>query len=94
MGTVILWCKEVPTTNMKLGPGDVKDGKVIVFANGYAEVDEDEPDFAERMSWVNTPGCPHIEIVSAEQRAIQEKVLDLTTEELDALLARRGSGRR
>jgi hypothetical protein len=63
----ILWCKETP--GLKLGPGNVQDGKVIVFKNGYAEVSEDLPDFAERMSWVNTPGCPHIEIITEETAA-------------------------
>jgi hypothetical protein len=74
MATTILWCKEAPNTCMKLGPGDVKNGKVIVIQNGFAEVDEDLPDFAERMSWVNTPGCPHIEIVT-EAEAITHKAV-------------------
>jgi hypothetical protein len=54
---------------MKLGPGDVKDGRVIVFQNGYADLDDEAPDFAERMNWVNSPGCPHIEIVTEETAA-------------------------
>jgi hypothetical protein len=66
MAIVTLWCKGAPTTSLKLGPGDVKNGKVIVFSKGYAELDDQAPDFAERMSWVNSPGCPHIEVIDPD----------------------------
>jgi len=68
LSTVILFCNESPGTSMKLGPGDIKDGRVIVFDRGYAELDDTAPDFALRMSWVNTPGCPHIEVMTEAER--------------------------
>jgi hypothetical protein len=65
MATVILYCKDTP--GLKLGPGVIGDprtgNQVIVFENGYADVAEDDPLFAAKMSWLNGPGCPLIKVV-------------------------------
>lgn len=60
-----LFCKGTP--GLKLGPGLPGSDRVIMFVNGYADVDESDPFFDEKMSWLNGPGCPHIEIMEADE---------------------------
>jgi hypothetical protein len=62
---VTLFCKDAP--GLKLGPGLPNSDRVITFANGYADVAEDDPLFAEKLSWINGPGCPHIEVMEADE---------------------------
>jgi len=61
MAIVHLFCKE--SNGLTLGPGDKYGPRVIQFTDHYAALDDTAPDFAEKMSWVNTPGCPPIEVV-------------------------------
>ena len=86
MATITLQCTETP--GVWVGPGDVKDGRVIHFVKSFAELDDTAPDFAERMSWINTPGCPFIKVVTPEERASAEAVDDMPAAEWDRLEAR------
>lgn len=65
MAKVTLWCESVP--GLKLGPGVPPDPNVIVFVNGYAELDEADPDFGRKMSWAGTFGCPPIRILDEDE---------------------------
>ena len=56
MAKVTLWCPETP--ELKLGPGVPPDPNVIVFVNGYAELDDTDPMFATKMSWTHSFGVP------------------------------------
>ena len=58
---VTLYCPETP--GLHLGPGAPGSPNVIDFHDGYAEVDENDPLYAEKMRWINTFGCPPILIV-------------------------------
>lgn len=62
---VILYCLETP--GLHLGPGDPGSKNVIDFVNGYAELDENDPLFAEKMSWVNSFGCPAIRLLEEDE---------------------------
>jgi hypothetical protein len=62
MAIVHLFCRE--STGLTLGPGDKYGPRVIQFTDHYADLDTEAPDYAERLSWVNSPGCPPIEIVA------------------------------
>jgi hypothetical protein len=74
MATVILHCAGSPNYSGHVGPGDAKDGQEIRFDRGFAQLDDEADDFAKRMSWVNTPGCPHIEIVTEAEAITQRAV--------------------
>jgi hypothetical protein len=70
MSKITLRCKQA--SGLHLGPGLPSQPNAINFQEnridhfGYAEVDEDDPLFKEKMSWVNGPGCPHIEIIDEQ----------------------------
>jgi len=62
----VLYCQETP--GLHLGPGKPGSPNVIDFVNGYAEVDEDnDPLAAEKMSWINTSGCPFIRVLEVDE---------------------------
>jgi hypothetical protein len=66
MAKIILYCAD--SNGLTLGPGNKGTDQVIQFSDHYAELDDSAASFSEQMSWVNTRGCPHIEIVTeAEQ---------------------------
>lgn len=65
MAIVHLYCPDTP--GLHLGPGIPSSPRVINFLNGYADLDEDDPLFAEKMSWINGPGCPHIRILDVDE---------------------------
>jgi hypothetical protein len=72
---VTLFCQEAP--ELKLGPG-IKPGDpdVVVFHEGYAEIDPADPMFAAKMSWVTKPGTPFIRVLDADEvPATQEGVV-------------------
>jgi hypothetical protein len=58
---VTLLCQETP--GLHLGPGVPGSKNVIDFINGYATIDENDPLFGEKMSWVNSFGCPAIRLL-------------------------------
>jgi hypothetical protein len=58
---VTLFCADTP--GLHLGPGLPGSNDVIDFAGGYAELDTDDPDFARKISWVNSFGSPYIRIL-------------------------------
>ena len=62
MAIVHLYCAE--SNGLTLGPGEKYGPRVIQFTDHYADLDDAAPDFAEKMSWIGTPGCPPIEIVA------------------------------
>jgi hypothetical protein len=72
MTTVNLYCKDA--AGLHLGPGLPDSEKVINFLGGYAELDDEAPDFAERMSWVNSRGCPPIVILTDAEVLTQKAV--------------------
>jgi hypothetical protein len=59
---VHLFCRE--STGLTLGPGEKYGPRVIQFTDHYADLDTEAPDYAEKLSWINGPGCPPIEIVA------------------------------
>jgi hypothetical protein len=67
----ILYCAETP--NLKLGPG-VKPGDpdIIEFKDGYAEVDENDPMFAEKLSWIVYPGTPLIRVLEEDEAPLTD----------------------
>ena len=67
MSKILLYCKD--TAGLHLGPGLPDSEKVINFVQHYAELDEDDELFAEKMSWIGTRGCPPITIVTEAERA-------------------------
>jgi len=72
LSTTILYCKESP--GLHLGPGSPTSKNVINFQAGYAELNTEDPLYAEKMSWTTTFGCPPIKVVTAEERQVQELV--------------------
>ena len=62
----VLYCQETP--DLKLGPG-IKPGDpyVVLFIDGYAEIDLDDPLYDEKMSWVTHPGTPHIRVLGEDE---------------------------
>jgi len=58
---VTLLCLETP--GLHLGPGVPGSKAVIDFVNGYATIDEGDPLFAEKVSWVGSFGCPTIRVL-------------------------------
>jgi hypothetical protein len=70
MSTITLFCEE--SNGLTLGPGDKGSPRVIQFANHYADLDTDDPLFDEKMSWVNTRGCPHIEVMDTDEAKVTD----------------------
>ncbi len=62
---VTLYCKDTP--GLHLGPGRPGSANVIDFRDGYADVDESDPLYDEKMSWVNGPGCPFIRVLEIDE---------------------------
>jgi hypothetical protein len=62
---VTLFCPETP--GLHLGPGAPGSPNVIDFHDGYAEVDENDPLYAEKMRWINTFGCPPIRKLEVDE---------------------------
>jgi hypothetical protein len=67
---ITLYCKD--SNGMTLGPGNKGTDRVIQFTDHYADIDEDDPLFAEKMSWINTPGCPRIEVMEADEAKVTD----------------------
>ena len=79
--SVYLFCKE--TSGLHLGPGlpgtSDRHGRTCIDFQpaphkrgstpdgGFATLDEAEPGFDRMMSWVNGPGCPHIDVLTEEE---------------------------
>ena len=62
----VLYCQETP--ELKLGPGTkVGDEDVLVFIDGYAEIDLDDPFYEVKMSWVKHPGTPYIRVLGEDE---------------------------
>ena len=80
---------------LHLGPGLPKEKNVINFVNGFAEISEDDPLFADKMSWVAgaVGAYPGLRVVSPEEKAAIVAPLTMTDAEFDALAARRASRR-
>jgi hypothetical protein len=75
-----LYCKE--SNGLTLGPGDKGSDRVIQFTDHYADIDEDDPLFAEKMSWLNGRGCPFIRVVTeAEEITLRAVAAALNTHE-------------
>jgi len=64
MSKILLYCPELG----HVGPGSQKDGQEIWFHGGWAELDDTAPDFGKRMSWINGPGCPLIQVKTEAER--------------------------
>ena len=62
---ITLYCHETP--GLKLGPGVPPDPNVIVFVDGYAELDEDDPLYEQKMAWTHTFGCPPIRVLEEDE---------------------------
>jgi hypothetical protein len=63
---VTLYCEETP--ELKLGPGvRPEDPDVIVFKQGYATIDPNDPLFKQKIAWLTHPGTPFIRILDAEE---------------------------
>ena len=66
MATVTLYCEETP--NLKLGPGiRPGDPDIIVFTDGYADLDPADPLFKAKLSWVHKPGTPFIRVLDDDE---------------------------
>lgn len=62
----ILYCQETP--NLKLGPGTNPNAPdVVVFRDGYAEIDPADPLYAAKIAWCSHPGSPLIRILDEEE---------------------------
>jgi hypothetical protein len=61
----MLYCKDEP--GLHLGPGKPGSVNVIDFKEGYAEVADDDPLYEEKMSWINTSGCPFIRVLEVDE---------------------------
>jgi hypothetical protein len=62
---ITLWCPDCP--DLKLGPGNPGDPNVIVFSGGYADIDDSDPNFGMKMSWVNSFGCPPVRVLETDE---------------------------
>lgn len=63
---LVLFCQEVP--ELKLGPGRLDDEtNLIRFRDGFAYLEEDDPDFDEKRRWLTAAGTPPIEILGSEE---------------------------
>lgn len=58
----VLYCKEAP--ELKLGNEDQAD--LVVFHNGFADVPQDDPDYAIKMAWVASERTYTIENLGEE----------------------------
>ena len=66
MAKMILYCPETP--DLKLGPGiKMGDPDIVVFVGGYAEIDEADPLFEAKMSWVRHSGTPPIRVLGKDE---------------------------
>jgi hypothetical protein len=54
-----LYCESHPF--LKLGPGTLPPEEVITFVNGFAEIADDDPNYAEKLRWTTAIGTPLIE---------------------------------
>ena len=54
-----LYCREYPF--LKLGPGILGPEHEIKFVNGFAEIANDDPHYAEKLRWTTALGTPPIE---------------------------------
>jgi hypothetical protein len=69
---VNLYCAEAK--GLHLGPGLPGSPDVIDFKDHYATLDDEDDDFARKMSWVGSRGCPPITILTDAEVLTQKAV--------------------
>lgn len=65
MALITLYCEAHPT--LKLGPGRLDESESIVFERGFAFLDTEDPNFAEKLRWTTAIGTPLIENLGSNE---------------------------